>query len=206
MGFLKAGISDSSFISLLISNILIIILALVQKWDISTVLWVYWMQSVIIGFFQFLRILSLKNFSTDNFTINNKSVLATNGTKIFTAFFFLFHYGFFHLVYAILLFNFLTTQPPDFTYIFTGGLIFFINHTFSFYYNIIIDRTKMQNIGQLMFSPYVRIIPMHLVIIFGAILGQASLTIFLVLKTLADLIAHIYKHQKPEVAALTKVS
>lgn len=184
-----------SLITLLLSNVLIIILSLVQKWDVSEVLWVYWMQSIIIGFFQFLRILSLKKFSTKNFNINGKPALPTNNTKIFTAFFFVFHYGFFHFLYAIFLFNFFTDKPLDFTYLFLGGFIFFLNHAFSFYQNKVIDEQKMQNIGTLMFSPYTRIIPMHLIIVFGAFLGQSALITFLVLKTLADLAMHTVKHK-----------
>lgn len=188
---------NSSIISLFISNILVIFLAIIQKWDTATILWVYWMQSVIIGFFQFLRILSLKKFSTDNFTINNHSVLPTSNTKIFTSFFFAFHYGFFHFIYAIFLFSiFKSSQPLDFKYFFIGGFIFFLNHLYSFYYNKIADEQKTQNIGQLMFYPYARIIPMHLIIIFGAILGHFTLIIFLFLKTFTDLAMHIIKHRK----------
>src|SRR3989344_8366463 len=153
------------------------------------------MQSVIIGFFQFLRILSLKKFSTENFTINNRPVPSTLRTKTFTAFFFVFHYGFFHFIYAIFIYNLFTKQPLDFKYLLLGGFIFFLNHSFSFYHNKLIDETKTQNIGQLMFSPYGRIIPMHLIIIIGSILGQSALIIFLLLKTLADLIMHNIKHK-----------
>lgn len=185
---------NSSVLGLLLSNVLVIILAIIQKWDVSTVLWVYWMQSVIIGFFQFLRILSLKKFSTGNFTINNRPALPDTQTKTFTAFFFLFHYGFFHFIYAIFLFNFFTSRPIDFTYLLTGGLIFFLNHLFSYFHNKITDEQKIQNIGKIMFSPYTRIIPMHLIIVFGAILGQSTITVFLLLKTLVDLFMHIIKH------------
>ncbi len=195
MKLLRNLLTDSSALSLLVSNIIVIILAIVQRWEVATVLWVYWMQSVIIGFFQFLRILSLKRFSTENLTINNKSVLPTSNTKTFTAFFFAGHYGFFHFIYAIFLFNFFTTKPLDFGYLFIGGLIFFLNHFFSFYKNRIVDEQKTQNIGTLMFSPYIRIVPMHLIIIFGAILGQSTLIIFLLLKTLVDLIMHTIKHK-----------
>lgn len=187
--------SDTSTISLLFANLLIIFFAVVQKWDVSTVLWVYWMQSIIIGFFQFLKILSLKKFSTENFKINNQPASPTTQTKTFTAFFFAFHYGFFHFIYAIFLFNFFTNQSLDFTYLFLGGLIFFINHTFSYFHNRIVDEQKTQNIGTLMFSPYARIVPMHLIIIFGAILGQSVLIVFLLLKTLADLAIHTIKHK-----------
>lgn len=192
---LKKYLTDSSLLSLLLSNILVIILALVQKWDVSTVLWVYWMQSIIIGFFQFLRILSLKKFSTENFRINNQPALPTYNTKLLTSFFFLLHFGFFHFIYAIFLFNFFTNHQLDFMYLFIGGLIFFLNHTFSYFHNRIIDSEKIQNIGALMFAPYARIIPMHLIIVFGAILNQSALIIFLVLKTFVDLIMHTAKHK-----------
>lgn len=75
---------NPSTIILLVSNLIVIILAVIQKWDTSTVLWVYWMQSIIIGFFQFLRILSLKKFSTENFKINNQPASPTTQTKTFT--------------------------------------------------------------------------------------------------------------------------
>lgn len=195
MGKHKNYLTDFSFINLLISNLIVIILAVIQRWEVTTVLWVYWIQSIIIGFFQFLRILSLKQFSTENFIINNQPALPTAQTKTFTAFFFMLHYGFFHFIYAIFLFNFFTNKPMDFIYFFSGGLIFFLNHTFSYFHNKIIDEQKTQNIGTLMFTPYVRIIPMHLIVVFGAILGQSVLAVFLFLKTLADLLMHTIKHR-----------
>lgn len=191
----KNGFLDSSTTGLLVSNIIVIILALVQRWDITTVLWVYWMQSFIIGFFQFLRILSLKTFSTKNFTINNQPAQPTSQTKLYTAFFFLLHYGFFHFIYAIFIFNFFKSHKPfDFTYLFLGGLVFFVNHTFSYLHNKIQDEKQIQNIGKLMFFPYIRIVPMHIIIVTGMILGQSTLYIFLVLKTVVDIVSHSIKH------------
>lgn len=195
MGKLSGILTDSSALSLLFSNVLIIILAMVQRWEISTVLWTYWLQSIIIGLFNFLRILSLKNFSTKNFSINNQPALPTSQTKTFTAFFFVFHYGFFHFVYAIFLSIFLNSgQPLDLNYLFLGGLIFFLNHFFSYWHNRTIGEQKIQNIGQLMFAPYARIIPMHLIIVLGAFIGQSALLIFLLLKTAVDILMHTVKH------------
>lgn len=195
MGKLREIPTDSSVISLLFSNILIIILAIVQRWEITTILWTYWEQSIIIGFFNFLRILSLKNFSTENFTINNHPALPTPQTKVFTAFFFVLHYGFFHLIYAIFLFQFFSSgQTLDLNYLFLGGLIFFLNHLFSYWHNKKIDEQKTQNIGQLMLAPYTRIIPMHLIIILGAFIGQSTLLIFLLLKSTVDILMHAAKH------------
>ena len=176
---------DLSAVTLLLSNLLVIVLAISQNWDISTILWVYWVQSIIIGLFQFLRILSLKNFSTENLTINNVPASPTIQTKFFTAFFFAFHYGFFHFIYAIFLASVVAKTPENFLSFLIGSSVFFLNHLYSFIHNRITDEKLKPNIGTLMFAPYIRIVPMHLVIIIGALLGnQAKLIFFLSLKTL----------------------
>jgi len=192
-------ISDLSLWFLLFSNIVTIFFAITENWNLSTIMWVYWFQSITIGFFNFIRILQLKEFSTEGFKINQQPAQRTQGTKIFIAFFFLFHYGFFHFGYLMFLLSGKLTNihrdTPNFAevkYIFLVSLLFFINHLFSYFYNRPKD-TKMQNIGSLMFYPYARIIPMHLTIIFGSLFGSA-LPLFLVLKTFADVIMHIVEH------------
>lgn len=187
---------DSSTISLLISNLIVIVLAIVQKWDLATLLWIYWFQSVTIGFFNFFRILALKNFSTENFAINERPVAPTEGTKRYTAFFFAAHYGLFHLVYAIFLgVNFITTGANiGIISILFGSAVFFVNHYFSFQHNVVRDSEVKQNIGKIMFFPYARIVPMHLIIVTGALTGGFALIFFLVLKTAADLVMHVVKH------------
>jgi len=191
--------SDQSLWLLLFSNIATIFFAITEGWSLSTIMWVYWFQSITIGFFNFIRILQLKEFSTEGVKINGRPVQPTQGTKFFIAFFFLFHYGFFHFVYLIFLLAGTFTKAygntPNFTevkYILLTALLFFTNHLFSYFYNKPRD-TKKQNIGSLMFYPYARIIPMHLTIIFGSSFGSA-LPLFLVLKTFADVIMHSVEH------------
>lgn len=193
---------DYSFLFLLATNIITIIFAVVQNWNFQTILFVYLGQSIIIGFFNFIRILSLKKFSTENFTINNKPVKPTKGTKIFTAFFFILHYGIFHVVYFIFLaiFSFFSIESMETKYLFYALGIFFVNHLFSFYYNKEKDNSKNSNIGKLMFHPYVRIIPMHIIIIIGGFLygfefySKTFMVLFLALKTFTDLIMHNLGH------------
>ena len=59
--FLFKVIGDPSTLLLVFSNLAAVFLAVWQGWNVLMVLWVYWFQSVIIGFFNFLRILSLKD-------------------------------------------------------------------------------------------------------------------------------------------------
>jgi hypothetical protein len=80
-------------------------------------------------------------------------------------------------------------------YVFLGGIIFFFDHFFSFRYNRKRDEEKIVNIGRLMFFPYARIIPMHLVIFFSGVLsGDIPLVLFLGLKTAADIAMHVMEH------------
>lgn len=131
--------------------------------------------------------------------INGRPAQLTQGTKLFTAFFFLFHFGLFHFGYLIFLLLGVITKAygnipnsAEVKYILLTALIFFINHLFSYFYNKPQDAGK-QNIGSLMLYPYARIIPMHLTIILGPLFGGA-LPLFLILKTFADAIMHIVEH------------
>jgi len=106
------------------------------------------------------------------------------------------HYGLFHAAYLAFLLSDARVGRADHLPLAASILAFFLNHAFSFRYNLEGDRQKVRNIGTLMFFPYARIIPMHLTIIFGFGLakGTVPLLIFLVLKTFADLIMHAVEH------------
>ncbi|MEX2514989.1 MAG: DUF6498-containing protein [Candidatus Paceibacterota bacterium] len=209
-------LADYSMWMLLASNVITIYLAVAGGWALSTILWIYWFQSVIIGLFNFVRILQLKNFSTEGFRINGKEVEPTNFTRYFTAFFFLFHYGFFHTFYGLFLlvssfqsslaggFTFSrregfissassTIQSPDFGLILVVVAVFFFSHLFSYVYNHK-KETHGQNIGKVAFYPYIRILPMHFIIIFGSFAGN-MLLLFLIMKTAADVVMHVREHR-----------
>lgn len=124
---------------------------------------------------------------------------------ITTAFFFLFHYGCFHLAYAIIMSSHSPEQPANSGFLLlllcTAG--FALAHGFSLTHNMHRDfQGKKPNIGALMFYPYLRIIPMHLII------GAASMSAkegthgismaligFMLLKTLVDMGMHIIEHR-----------
>ena len=183
----KGVFEDPSVISLLIANFITAFFAFSKGWSILFILWVYWFQSVIIGFFNFIRILSLKAPKV-NIYRKKKIVRVSSFVKILLALFFLFHYGIFHLVYFVFLlagstFTFLSRvevvtplgrilkplTKGDVSIILLSSFIFFINHLFSFFYHRESDRKK-ETISRLMFYPYLRIIPMHLTIILGGFL------------------------------------
>jgi hypothetical protein len=188
---------DLSFFILIVSNLITIIFALKDNWNFFELLLVFWAQSIIIGIFNFARIITLKKFSTENFKINHKSVNTTKATRNLTAFFFLINYGFFHFGYFLFLLrgNIINNQINIIGILFIIG-VFFVNHLFSFIFNYKRDSEKVKNIGTVLVFPYARIIPMHTVMIFGMFLAnnQTGLLFFLILKTIADVIMHQIEH------------
>ncbi|MFH1228068.1 MAG: DUF6498-containing protein [Planctomycetota bacterium] len=201
------AMNDSSAWALVGSNLVTVALAVILKWGLLEILWIYWSQSVIIGIFNVVRILSLKEFSTTGLTMGDKPVPETPAGKRSVAGFFAFHYGFFHFGYMIFLFTPMNMGNQDTTawasalgtvsplaVILTAGL-FFANHLYSYRFNKESD-TEKPNLGTLMFFPYARIIPMHLIIMFGATTGSGALVLFLLLKTAADVIMHAVEHAK----------
>jgi hypothetical protein len=193
---------------LLISNALAAGAALVLRWPLETLLWPYWIQSVIIGWYSRKRILALKNFSTDGFTMNERPVPVEPRSLSLVARFFTLHYGFFHAGYLAFLLN--KAAPLGlWDWLGVGGVAmsFAISHRKSFQQNLAADARGKPNLGALMFMPYARILPMHLTIILGHGMGgngPVTVLLFSALKTGADVIMHYANHatlQRSESAA-----
>ncbi len=186
---------SSSVVSLLAVNLFTLILALWQHWSLPSLLWTYWFQSVIIGIFQYKKIMNLKEFSTEGFTANGQQVLANEQGKKKTAHFFAIHYGFFHFVYMVFLFP--LVLKVEWLSVIPGAIAFFLNHRQS--YHVHQGEPKGRpNIGTMMFFPYARILPMHIIIIVGGIFASQSvvaLVMFMLLKTGGDVVMHIIEHR-----------
>ena len=189
-------IADASIFSLVAANVVALGIALFSGWQLVDLMAIFWLQSVIIGVSYFFRILSLDKFSTENFQINNRSVEPTEQTKRQTAFFFLAHFGFFHVVYLMFLFAEASAAITFDLGFAACAITFVLNHLYSYRYHRALDQQGTPNIGTMMFTPYVRIIPMHLTIVFGVFaLGATGLLVFGVLKILADVAMHVVEHR-----------
>ncbi|MGE0483046.1 MAG: DUF6498-containing protein [Gammaproteobacteria bacterium] len=189
---------DGSLWALVATNLLSLLVAVVADWSLGSVMLLYWSQSVIIGLSNVVRILALDRFSTANFRINNRAVDPTPAVKRQTAFFFLVHYGMFHAVYLVFLIG-LADALASVDFAFAVCMILFaLNHAWSHRYNVSLDRRGTPNIGTLMFTPYLRIVPMHLTIVAGGAFGDSAvaLVLFMLLKTGADAAMHVVEHRR----------
>lgn len=190
---------DHSVAAMLFANGVTLAGAVFEHWSATPIMWVYWGQSVAIGVTNVIRISSLKEFSTEGFTSNGEQVAENEAGKLSTAGFFAVHFGMFHLVYAIFLSSGrFGPMPPG-----IGPLTILANvglfagaHLVSLLRMHGNDlRAKRPNLGTLMFYPYLRIIPMHLGIIFGSMLPIGALPLFIVLKTGSDLGMHAFERR-----------
>ncbi len=175
---------------LIIANAATLAAALLLHWNVGALLWPYWMQSVIIGWYARKRMLGLDRFSTAGFTSNGQRVPEDESGKRSTSRFFVMHYGFFHLVYLVFLAGMhAVNSPRDAFILFACGVSFVLSQRQTYVAQHAADLRGKPNLGMLMFTPYLRVVPMHIAIILGATAGGAAmLWVFTGLKTASDLL------------------
>ena len=177
--------------NLILANGVTLAAALAFDWEAAWLLWPYWIQSVVIGAYARKRMLNLAQFSTEGFTSNDEPVPETEAGKRSTAGFFAVHYGFFHAGYLVfLLSQHRVSGAWNMLTLFACGVSFVLSQRATYAAQHAADLRGKPNIGKLMFTPYLRILPMHLGILFGSGLGGGGaglLILFTALKTVSDI-------------------
>lgn len=174
--------------------------------EYTTIIWLYWYQSLLLGIFTFIDMLTMKtdSISVENMTINNRPATAKDAKGCFP-WFFLVHYGGFHFGYLIFLFIDFKVTDINF-YSFKWSLLALaISYVFYFIQNKIKYSQVKRSIGAMFFTPYLRIVPMHLTFLLPKFFHWQPALTFLVLKMAMDIIGHLattpyyWKHDtKPE--------
>jgi hypothetical protein len=212
----------ASAYALLAGNAIAVVFAVISGLDPAEVVWAYWLESVIIGFFTVLAFgtIALRSF---------RGSLPDASAPIGMATFFTFHYGMFHAVYFAFLYVLPWFNIADPDYLGIAGIagILFLSHGYSFATNVLRNPAELENTkenrNRIMNAPYDRIIPMHMTIILSgflmvpltpilmiaegvgadSMLGTAAwlmkflvLLLFMSIKTIADLSGHLSRYQK----------
>ncbi|MFH0875861.1 MAG: DUF6498-containing protein [archaeon] len=182
---------------LIAANIVPLIMVLFFGANLFEILILYWSESAIIGFFNIIKMALAQGGNEKH----------ANVQKLFLIPFFMMHYGIFmsvHLVFILILSGIISLNTPNFnwisalTNIIIGFISLFASHAISFFTNYIGNKEyKTALAGLLIFSPYGRIIIMHLTILFGMFIFMLTgysiivLVLLIILKTLVDLGAHL---------------
>ena len=186
-------------IGLVTANLAALGTALWFAWPPSALLWPYLLQSLVIGGFAVWRMLTAPRICTKGLKSNGQPVPATRAGRISTATFFTIHYGLFHAFYV----GFVAGSggwPAGMDLWATLALVatFAWGHANSYRRNRRVEDEVPLNLGTAMFLPYLRVIPMHLTIIFGGVVlgggGTWALLLFTLLKTASDVAMHYAEH------------
>ena len=186
-----------SVIPLIVANALPLIGVLFFDWNLLQILFLYWFESGIVGFYSIFKLIKISGIFS-----------------IFLVPFFIIHYGGFmtgHLFFIFVLFAphliYSSFFPSSEIIISLLNIIKFsvvvliVSHGISFFFNFIGNREyQLTNIGKQMQAPYRRIIIMHLTLLFSGWLILLfkepifGLVLLIVIKTIADLNSHLKEH------------
>lgn len=190
--------ADASLYVLLAANVAVLALAYLLQMTLRSLMLVYWLQSVAIGVAHFIRLRRLRRFDTRGFADDGKPPEPTVELKEKLARYFAFFYGFFHLGYLAFILRAEAALGNPLAYV-PGALAFGFSHAYSVRLSMARDAAGCPNIGMLFFMPFLRIIPMHLVIVSGLAVtsgaGAFAVLLFGALKTAADALMHVVQHQ-----------
>ena len=195
-------------ISLLVMNLIPLVGVFWFGWDAAMIVFLYWLENVIIGLLNIPKILSCRTPSG-----GRSGRRESLGSLMFLSGFFAFHYGMFcYGHYMFLSFTYETLpawagitsalfSPLLFWSLLGLALSHFISMLVNFYGK---GEYKTRSPNKQMFMPYSRIVILHVVIIFSGALavamgqGLAMLVLLVLIKIGFDLAAHLVEHSEKE--------
>jgi len=192
--------SSPSALALIAANAVPLVGVIGFGWDLGALMLLYWLESAVVGFYNIMKMAVIWKWKA-----------------LPVILFFIVHYGTFmtvHLLFILVLF--VGAGPGEYdpfphaerltgliqpTLI--GALSLLASHGVSFYVNFIGAREyERTTLPQQMEAPYLRIVIMHLTIVFGGfvtmVIGApvAALVLLVVLKTATDLWAHLKERSR----------
>ena len=182
--------TDPAFYALILLNVYFIYEYKDDPKKYTTIVWLFWCQSVLIGVFNFIELLTTKTAEAKGFTMNDQPVDPKQSRGCYS-FFFLFHYEGFHFGYFIFLLVQLGVKNIDDSFLKFALLALTVNLLITFIRHKQDYKNHPPNLGAMFFLPYLRIVPMHMMILLPAFLGWKPSLVFLILKAVFDVIGHL---------------
>ena len=190
----------------MLANLLPLYGVIVLDWPVVALLLLFWLENVVVGAFNVLRILAAQ-----------LSEFMMLPRKLFVAAFFVIHYGGFamgHLIFILSIFggDAIAVQGGFPTPTIVRELVgdyrlgfpvaaLILSHGISFFFNYLGEgEYRTARIASLMSRPYGRVVILHIVILVGGGISMAlgepvfALVLLVVLKIIVDLAGHRWDH------------
>lgn len=192
---------------LVATNMIPLIGVLFFDWSIFSVVMIYWAESVVIGFWTVMHMIQSEGKKTGKYFTHPEGKHTVDIRKKREAIpFFIVCFGvciavYFAFILPIFYPDNSYTIPYEWIYLTTLG--FFISHGLSYFLNYLgKGEYKITAVDELFIRPFGRLIVMHVSMFLGGglffIFGSPSIGVaaLVLIKTLVDLIAHGYEHNK----------
>ncbi|MEM9599845.1 MAG: DUF6498-containing protein [Pseudomonadota bacterium] len=162
-------------------------------WDVGFLMLLYWLETIVIGVFNIPKLI------TSIGERGTTPLWASMAGNLFLTAFFCVHYGGFNFGHYMFLQSFF-----DLPAINTEILIVLAGLSLSHVFSLIVNwfgkaEYKTAHVNEQMFKPYIRVVVMHVTIIFGGVFatmggGFLTLALLVALKTGTDIAAHAATH------------
>jgi hypothetical protein len=184
---------------LLLNNIVPVVGLFFYGWRIFDVLFFFWIEIVIIGFFNIIKILSSRKDEKLPFRYNqvgNHLLTSQLQVKVASVLIFVAWYGM-YLGFFLLILNKVSGRFFD-SSLLVFALSPLISHSISFFLNYILKKEFINTSPwEQIFKPFWRTIPIVTILALFSIFGQfVTLLVFLFIKTVGDYHVHTNEHTK----------
>jgi len=180
-------------------------------WSLFSIMFLYWLENGIIGFFNIFKIAGASAPASGSFRFTVAGRPVSSPGKALVIAFFAVHYGIFWTVHGVFVFVFFGLVfsgssggfEPVGVAVAAGAL--FLSHGVSYFVNFL-GKGEYLTVSpdQQMLEPYPRVVALHVTILAGGFLAGylgaplVALVVLVVLKTAIDLWAHVREHRKAE--------
>jgi hypothetical protein len=197
----KPLLSRPAALALVLANFIPLWGVLFRGWDVANILHIYWAENLAFGLITILKILTNRHESGS---------LAGNA---FLSAFFTAHYGLFCYGHSTFVFGgffggkgSMETSITAVNYLQENSFLvagFFVSHLVSYFVNYLgKGEARRMEPGKVMFTPYRRIVILHVTIVIGgmAVLAMGNsavlVAILVICKTAVDLVLHFREHRE----------
>ncbi len=197
--------SKQTALALIVANLLPLFGIIFLNWDPTNILFLYWFENIVVGFYTILKIKKSTKMSENyEMTINGKKKKfeSLQELKRYIIPFFFMHYGLFTLVHGVFVLSIFGLPNLAFVGLLIVAISLTLSHGLSFYKNFVENEEyKTKDPVTLMFYPYKRIFIIHIAILLGAFLLMGSnksvwgAIILIGLKIAIDLLLHNVSHR-----------
>ena len=173
-------------------------------WNLATIFFLYWIESIIVGFFNILKMRFAQKPIKQNLTMPKNKTYSLKEKNMALIIAFISNYGVFILGYGLFLYIIFWRNYHINKSVIISVILLFIGHSITYYTSYIRNmKYKLVSADELIKDPYFRIFILNITLVFGSLIiiksGEQNISYIIVLTTMTiieDLVITLTKDSK----------